>query len=390
MKNIFSRHYFQVIKYRYMWLGFSAVIVGLSILGLLLFGLNFGIDFTGGTSLDIQCKKGTTISQVRDAMGNVGYGDAKIQAAQDNTFIIKTPKLDAEQRKEVTESLEKNAGMVELLGLDDIGPGWGAQVSRQAAIALAIFLVAILIYISVRFEFKMAVCAIIALVHDVIITVGVYAFLGREVTPATVIAVLTILGYSLYDTIVIFDRVKEDVDQLTRQSKKTYSSSVNDSINETLTRSLNTSITTLIPIVSILLFGGETLKAFAFALFVGVIAGTYSSIFIASPLLAIWKEREPKYQAYRERMQKQEARRARLASETAGGKSEPVITEKKKLEKTPAVVKKAVPSASAEKKQAAPKPSAGAGRKKASAGRKTTAKARTKGPGSGKKKKKKR
>ncbi|MBN2168674.1 MAG: protein translocase subunit SecF [Actinobacteria bacterium] len=390
MKSIFGQHYFQVIKYKYVWFGFSAVMIGLSILGLLVFGLNFGIDFTGGTSLDIQCKKGTSIKQVRGAMGDVGYGDAKIQSAPDNTFIIKTSKLDAEQKKEVTESLKKNGGMEELLGLDDIGPGWGAQVSRQAAIALAIFLVAILIYISVRFEFKMAVCAIIALFHDVLITVGVYAFLGREVTPATVIAVLTILGYSLYDTIVIFDRVKEDADQLTRQSKKTYAESVNDSINETLTRSLNTSITTLIPIVSILFFGGETLKAFAFALFIGVVAGTYSSIFLASPLLSIWKEREPKYQAYRERMQKQEARRARLASETAGGRPEPAAAAEKKVEKPHVAVKKAVPPASAEKKQGAPKPSAaGAGQKRAAAGKKTTAKARTKGPGGGKKKKKK-
>jgi preprotein translocase subunit SecF len=200
--------------------------------------------------------------------------------------------------------------MVELLGVSDVGPGWGGQVSRQALIAVLVFILAIMVYISIRFEFKMAVTAIIEITHDLIITIGVFALSGREVTPATVIAVLTILGYSLYDTIVVFDRIKENADLLTRQSRKTYSDVVNDSVNQVLARSINTSLTTLIPIVSILIFGGATLQAFAFPLFIGVFAGTYSSIILAPPILSIWKETEPKYKAYREQAERRQTRDA--------------------------------------------------------------------------------
>ncbi len=380
MRILPRRPYIDIVGRKYVWLSISVVIVLIAAVALFTKGLNFGIDFTGGTQLTVKCEKGISTGDIRGVMGEFGYADAKIQKVGDNQFTIRTPRLDNEQVIQVEEALKKGAGMEKLEEVYDVGPGWGAQVSRQALIALLVFLLAILIYISLRFEFKMAICAIVALFHDVAVTVGVYALVGREVTPATVIAVLTIMGYSLYDTIVIFDRVKENTDLLTRQSRKTYSQTVNDALNQVMARSINTSLTTLIPILAIMLFGGETLKAFAFALFIGVIAGTYSSIFIASPLLAIWKETDPKYRAYRDRVERKEARKSRAAqaakSKPADGK--PAANEKAPVDRAPPGVKP--------EPEARPKPTA----KKPTAKKPTgSAKSRTKGPGSGKKRKKK-
>jgi len=369
-----------IVGRKYVWLSVSVVIVLIAIVALFTKGLNFGIDFTGGTQLTIKCEDGTSTGDIRGVMGEFGYADAKIQEVGDNQFTIRTPRLEKEQVAQMEEALKKGAGMEKLEEEYDVGPGWGAQVSRQALIALLVFLLAILIYISLRFEFKMAICAIVALFNDVAATVGVYALVGREVTPATVIAVLTIMGYSLYDTIVIFDRVKENTDLLTRQSRKTYSETVNDALNQVMARSINTSLTTLIPILAIMLFGGETLKAFAFALFIGVIAGTCSSIFIAGPLLAMWKETDPKYRAYRERVQRKEARKSRAAQTV---KSQPADGEPAAKKKAP--VDRAAPGVKPEP-EARPKPAAKKPAAKKPGG---SAKSRTKGPGSGKKRKKK-
>jgi len=388
------RPYLNIVGHKYIWLGISALIVVIAAVALFTMGLNFGIEFTGGTEMHIKCKPGTTISQVRGVLGRFGYGDAQIQSAGNDEFIVRTPKQDDAKKKEITAALKEGAGLEEVLGINDVGPGWGAQVSRQALIALLVFIAAVLIYISIRFELKMAICAIIELFHDFVITVGVYALFGLQVTPATVIAFLTILGYSLYDTIVIFDRIKENADQLTRQSKKTYSEVVNDSVNQVFVRSINTSLTTLLPIVTILAFGGETLKAFAFVLFVGVLSGTYSSIILAPPILATWKETEPKYRAYRERSERAQAREKRVRVEPVAVEAGAAVAAPAKAgkpsEKAPAraVQKaKAAPPASepAVKPQPKPKPAG----KAAAASTKSAAKARTKGPGSGKKKKKK-
>ena len=354
-------------------------------------GLNFGIDFTGGTEMDVKCKAGTTISQVRGALGKVGYGGAQIQSAGGNRFIVRTPKLDDAKKKEVTLALKEGAGLAEVLGVNDVGPGWGAKVSRQALIAFIVFIFAILIYISLRFEFKMAVCAIIELFHDFVITVGVYALLGLQVTPATVIAFLTILGYSLYDTIVIFDRIKENADQLTRQSKKTYSEVINDSVNQVFTRSINTSLTTLIPIVTILFFGGETLKTFAFVLFVGVLSGTYSSIILAPPLLAVWKESEPKYRAFRERAERAQARgkRAQVEPITAGAAAAAKPSAEAAVKKPARAMPKPKAEPVVDKPVVKPQPKTKPAGKAVSGSGISPAQVRTKGPGSGKKKKKK-
>ena len=402
------------IRYKYVWFGISALLILISIIALSTIGLKFGIDFTGGTELDIQTRPGVTIADVRSVVGKFGFSSAQIQQVDNNTFTVRTPRLTEQQKTQIQDALKTGAKLVAVQQVNDVGPGWGAQVSKQAIIALVVFIIAILIYISFRFEFKMAVCAIIEILHDFIITIGVYSLSGREVTPATVIAVLTILGYSLYDTIVVFDRIKENADQLTRQSKKTYSETVNDSVNQVLGRSINTSLTTLIPILSIMIFGGATLKAFAFALFIGVLAGTYSSIFLAPPILSMWKEAEPKNKAYRERIERKQARDARmpvrgaegaLATETADAspKPRPVRAAGGSTSggagvtgKTPAAAAKPKASAKTPRKAAAtptptqrPQPKPKPSQKTASSGAgKSSPKDRTKGPGSGKKKKK--
>ncbi|TET52818.1 MAG: protein translocase subunit SecF, partial [Actinobacteria bacterium] len=175
---------------------------------------------------------------------------------------------------------------------EQVGPGWGAEITRRALWALVLSLVGLLIYISFRFEFKMAVAAIVALLHDIAVTIGIYSLVGRDVAPATIAALLTILGYSLYDTIVVFHKVGENTAKI---GKESYGSMVNRSLNQVLMRSINTSITSLLPVFAILFFGGETLKDFAFALAIGMISGVYSSLMVASPLLVFWKEKEAYY-----------------------------------------------------------------------------------------------
>jgi preprotein translocase subunit SecF len=195
------------------------------------------------------------------------------------------------------------------INVEAVGPTWGSTITRKALISLFIFLILVSLFITVVFaEWKMAAAALVALAHDIIITAGVYSLVGREVTPETVIAFLTILGYSLYDTVVIFDKVKENTESVALVAKETYAGVVNLSVNQTFMRSVNTSLVVLLPIGSLLLFGGQTLKDFAFALFIGVASGAYSSIFIAAPVLAVFKEREPRYQQIRARAETRSAR----------------------------------------------------------------------------------
>jgi len=212
---------------------------------------------------------------------------------------------------EVRRALAATAGISpDQINEQDVGPTWGSQISAKALQGLLVFLVLVAIYIALRFEVKMAGAALVAVGHDLIVTAGIFALVGREVTPAAVIAILTILGYSLYDTVVIFDKIKENTDQAALVARETYAGVVNMSLNQTLMRSVNTSLVVLLPIGALLLFGGSTLKDFAFALFVGVASGTYSSIFVASPLLVVFKEREPRYQQIQARATQRAARTA--------------------------------------------------------------------------------
>lgn len=288
------------IPRRRLWFLVSGAIIVLSAVGLLWRGLNLGIDFEGGALLRYENRTGVTADEVRRTMASFGRDDAVVQLVDDgNEVTVRTSAVD-EERSALLSALAEQAGIRPAdISVDLVGPKWGEQISRKALQGLLIFLAAVTVYISFRFEWKMAAAAIVALLHDLVITGGVYALSGREVTPETVIAILTIMGYSLYDTVVIFDKVKENAESPATVQRLGYAGAVNLSLNQVLMRSVNTSLTSLIPIGALLFLGGDTLKNFAFALFVGVAAGTYSSIFVAAPILTLLKEREPRLRALR-------------------------------------------------------------------------------------------
>ena len=273
------------------WLAISGGVVVVCILALLLRGINFGIEFMGGTLLDLKLKQSASISDVRSELKQFRLEDSVIQSTANKQILIRTRSLSAGEQKDVINAVDQKWEVADRT-VHNVGPGWGDFITQAALVALGLSLMGLLIYISLRFEFKMAVSAIVAVIHDVLITVGIYALVGRVVTPNTVAAVLSILGYSLYDSIVVFHRIQENTPRI---GKRPYSEMVNESINQVLVRSANTTLTTLFPVVALLLIGGETLKDFAFALTVGLVAGAYSSIFVASPLLSFWKEFEPRY-----------------------------------------------------------------------------------------------
>jgi preprotein translocase subunit SecF len=231
---------------------------------------------------------------------------------------IRTPSLTVEgvgSAEAIRRDLAGQAGIDTVdVNIEDVGPTWGGEISRKAAIGLFVVLAAITLYITLRFELKMAISAIIALVHDVLITVGVYALSGREVTPETVIAVLTILGFSLYDTVVIFDKIKENLETQSLVARLGSDGVIDLSLNQVLMRSVNTSLVVLLPILSLLLFGGDTLKDFAFAMFVGVAIGVYSSVFLAAPLFAVLKKREVRFRQLEQKLSDRERIVARRAA----------------------------------------------------------------------------
>jgi SecD/SecF fusion protein len=283
------------------WLAFSATVILIGIIALFVKGLNFSIEFVGGTSFNLRLTKEASVPEVRKLLKELKLGNIIVQPIGEQGILIRTKSLTQEEQVRVIKKLDQKFGVKDS-EIKMVGPGWGEYLTNRALLALGIALVGLLIYITLRFEFKMAVAAILALIHDILITVGIYALVGREVNPNTIAALLTILGYSLYDTIVVFHRIKENTTKIVKQ---TYGQVVNTSINQILMRSMNTSLTTLLPIVAILLMGGETLKDFAFALMVGIISGTYSTIFLASPVLTLWKETEPYYRSLKLRYGKQ-------------------------------------------------------------------------------------
>jgi preprotein translocase subunit SecF len=310
------------------WFVLSGLVIGIGVASLLTRELNLGIDFEGGSVWSVPVDAGVTVEDARDTLRPLGLADAKIQVLEpvgggSRTLRVQSETQETGEQDDVSAALAQVAGTeVGEVNLTSVGPSWGEEVTRKAVRALVFFFVAITIYISLRFEWKMAVAGLAAVVHDILVTVGVYSVFQFEVTPATVIAFLTILGYSLYDTIVVFDKVEENTRGLAAAGKLTYSDTVNLSMNQVLMRSLNTSITALLPIVSLLvvgslILGATTLQEFALALLVGLLTGAYSSIFIASPLLALLKEREPRYRAVRERLQLRGLAGARSAAPVA-------------------------------------------------------------------------
>jgi preprotein translocase subunit SecF len=288
------------------WYALSAVFLLLALVGLLGRGLNLGIEFKGGSEFTVPTT--ASVEQGRAVVEDAGITDSIITQVGGDRLRIQTQALTPEESAEVTAALSEGLDVpVEDIGVTLVGPSWGAEITQRALQGLIVFMVLVVVFLSFYFEWRLAIAAIIALIHDVLITIGIYALTGFEVTPATVIGVLTILGFSLYDTVVVFDKVKENTRGLTSGSRMTYSEAANLALNQTLVRSINTSVVALLPIVAILivgvgLLGAGTLKDLALALFIGTAAGTYSSIFIATPVACQLQERRPEYQALAKRV----------------------------------------------------------------------------------------
>ena len=304
-----ERTHYEFIDRSWRWAILSGTLILISVVAFLVSGLNLGIDFEGGTQWEFTMANNASVSvsKVRDAIDPLGLGDATVLVVGNDSVRVQSKNLSTAQEAKVGAALAKYAGINNAqVSVTSVGPTWGDKVSSKALTALVVFFLVIAAYLTFRFEWRMALAAIIAVIHDIIITVGVYAVTQFEVTPATVVAFLTILGFSLYDTVVVFDKVKDNQARLGTVRGDTYSLMVNRSLNQVLVRSLSTSIVALLPVASLLfvgtyVLGGLALRDFALALFVGLLTGAYSSIFVATPILAWLKEREPKYRALRER-----------------------------------------------------------------------------------------
>jgi preprotein translocase subunit SecF len=424
--SIFRGHrvpHLNLVRHRNWWFALSGFFILLSLVGLFVSGLNFSIEFKGGSLLEFPNRSGAPVKDYQAVMARFGLGDAKVEVVGSETVDIKTASLtqlgltpttptptptvtptptatgsasptpsasatpspsptpsattapspttspgaaSSLRGDQLRQALARVAGIsVNDINEQDVGPTWGSTISRKMITALVVFLLIVTLYITLRFEVKMAAGALIALGHDIIITAGVYALVGREVTPETVIAILTILGYSLYDTVVIYDRVKENTESTAAVARDTYSGVVNSSLNQTLMRSVNTSLVVLLPIGALLFFGGQTLKDFAFALFIGVVTGAYSSIFIAAPVLALFKEREPRYQQIRARAAARAARPG-LRSTAPRRAAAPEAEEEVELEPATLVALPGRPSGTT----GAARPRSGAKKKKSKSGSK--------------------
>jgi preprotein translocase subunit SecF len=329
LSDIFhERTNFEIVGRSWRWAVLSGLVILIGLVSLGVRGLNLGIDFKGGTQWEFQSKSAHVSSgAVRDVVKPI-VPDATILIVNNNKVRVQSKNVGPATETNVTDALAKFARIAPTaVTINSVGPTWGHEVSSKALRALVVFFVLIALYLSFRFEFKMAVAAIIAVVHDIVVTIGVYALTQFEVTPATVVAFLTILGFSLYDTVVVFDKIKENVPTLGTVKGDTYSAMANRSMNQVLMRSLNTSFVALLPVFSLLfvgayLLGAIALEDFALALFVGLLTGAYSSIFVATPILAWWKEREPRYRTMRERA---ETVRARAVAEApAPASAQPV------------------------------------------------------------------
>ena len=346
---------------RKLWFLISGIVIAVSLGSMLLRssespcasflpGLNCGIEFKGGLQLRAQVAEDgplgdvsdlEVVSRVRDAVAGTGVDGAKVQVAAtdgERQILVQTKTGDPEQRATVSDAVSEAVGS-EITDSSQIAGSWGQQVTNRALRALVVFILVIFLFISWRFEWKMAVATIAAMVHDLIITAGIYSLVGFEVTPSTVIAILTILGYSLYDNVVVFDKVEENTQLYATTGRMTYRESANLAVNQVFMRSLNTSISTLLPVATLLfigagLFGASTLKDLALALFIGLFAGSYSSVFNAVPILSILKEDEPRFRAAEQRLEKSR-QAASIAAAGDGDREdddgEPVAAEKRSV-----------------------------------------------------------
>lgn len=304
---------FPLIKQRKKFYAFSAVLVLICLSSMIGRGFNLGVEFKGGSIFTVAAPANVDVKATRDFIQGQGVPDAIVQTVKSSTgetkIRVETEPLSEEERTKVGDALAKrfNADPNTQLDIKSVGASWGEQVTKKALQGLFVFLIAVIAYIAIRFEPKMAAAAIIALIHDLILAAGIYSLTYFVITPSTVIAFLTVLGYSLYDTIVVFDKVQENTKGIERQGNSTYSEAAELAVNETFMRSINTSLIALLPVsgllfVGALLLGAGTLKDLALALFVGLGSGAYSSLFLATPILADLKEKEPRFQALTKRV----------------------------------------------------------------------------------------
>ena len=292
----FIKHDINFLGHRRIFLTVAAVLVCASFAVVGVKGLNFGIEFVGGTSVAFHNTGDVTTEQLRTSFDQAGEPDAVIQTTNadgQEGFLVRTTTTSAEDATARANQVAGDLGLsTDSFEVTTIGPDWGASVIQSSLIAFLVSIVLIIIYIAIRFDYKMGITAIVALLHDLVLVMGIYALVGREVNPNTIAALLTILGYSLYDTVVVFHRINDNMQG--DDIKCTFMTMANHSINQVLVRTINTTLTSLIPVLAMLFFGGETLKDFAFAMAIGLICGSYSSVAVATPLYAMWKTREPR------------------------------------------------------------------------------------------------
>src|ERR1700734_1312725 len=323
------------VRRQRMWYSISGLILLVSVVAVAVRKLNFSVDFKGGSVFQFPATghQGTaTQGQISALVKNLGGGDSTVQLVSSkllDQWSVTTKALSQHVQQSIGVAIEHTFHLTQnQVAITFVGPTWGSQITTKAVEALIIFLVVIVIYLTIAFEWRMAVAAFIALIHDIVITIGVYALAGFQVSPATVIGLLTILGYSLYDTVVVFDKVRENTAGLLATGRSTYSQAANLALNQTLVRSINTSLIALLPVTAILVvavayLGTGELQDLALVLFVGMLSGTYSSIFIATPVLAGLKERQSQYKQLARRVALREsggraAQRARAKAEKAG------------------------------------------------------------------------
>jgi preprotein translocase subunit SecF len=323
----------EFVRRQKLWYTISAVILIISIGALVFRGLNYSVEFKGGSVFQFKDKSATT-TEITSVVTEAGAGSEaivqKLGVGDRQSWQVQTAKVPFSTQTKIQDALTSHFHLKsDAVSVNFVGPSWGSQISAKALQALIAFLIVIVIYLSIAFEWRMASAALIALLHDIVITIGVYALTGFEVSPATIIGLLTILGYSLYDTVVVFDKVRENTAGLLGTGRSTYSQAANLALNQTLVRSINTSLIALLPVSAILvvgvaLLGAGELKDLALVLFVGMLSGTYSSICIATPVLCDLKERDPQYKALAKRVALREAggraaqRRAKAAASKSG------------------------------------------------------------------------
>jgi preprotein translocase subunit SecF len=322
---------YQFIKYRRRWYIASGVIILISVLSFFVRGFNFGVEFAGGSQFQIQvASTSITTSQVEKA-----FADAKLPSENSpqevgsgstRQIVVKTKTAGLNQQDAVINTVAKDLKLsADKINPQTVGSDWGHEITVKAIEGLVIFLIVVSIYISIRYQWRMAVAGIVALLHDLILAAGVYSIVGFEVTPSTVVGLLTILGFSLYDTVVVFDKVAENSKDILAGSRQTYSEAANTAVNQTLMRSINTSLISLLPVAGLLIvgvgiLGVGTIKDLALILFVGLASGAYSSLFLATPIVVELTEREPAYKALTKRVA------AKRASEARKGADELVST----------------------------------------------------------------